>query len=278
MDVPRPCCFICQDTDTDEAPVHSGCACRSDGALAHISCRAKNAVAQHGVRGLAAWVKCQTCGQNFTGPMRLGLAEALMLQHACAQMEGSVWQLMAAQNLADCHCEAGRYEEAERLNRDTLDALRARFGDESPLTQLSAHRLAEKLSDRGDHAGAERILRDLLAASERARGKEHFMTLAHAENLALELLAQGQPKEAAGRLQDVFAVRKRLRGEKNATTLRTQMHLAVARLHDKGDAAVGQRALQNALDGLTLVLGADHPATRACADQLELLRCPASQD
>ena len=104
------------------------------------------------------------------------------------------------------------------------------------------------------------------------------MTLLHAENLALELLAQGQPKEAAGRLRDVFAVKTRLCGEKDATTLRTQMYLAVARLHDKGDAAVGQRALQNALDGLTLVLGADHPTTRACADQLELLRCPASQD
>ena len=114
MDVLRPCCFICLDADADEAPVHSGCGCRSDGALAHISCRAKNAVAQQGERGLAAWAKCQTCGQNFTGPMLLGLGEAMRRLHA--QTEGSVWQLLAAQNLADCHCEAGRYEEAERLN------------------------------------------------------------------------------------------------------------------------------------------------------------------
>jgi len=276
MDGPRPCCFICMDADADEALVHSGCGCRSDGALAHISCRAKNAVAQQDERGLAAWAKCQTCGQNFTGPMLLGLGEAMRCLHA--QTEGSVWQLLAAQNLADCRCEEGRYEEAERLNRDALDAFRNRLGDESPFTQVSAHRLAMTLSQRGDHAGAERIQRELLVASERARGPEHFMTLLHAEHLALELLAQGQPKEAAGMLQDVLAVKMRLSGEKAATTLRTQMHLAVARLHDGCDAAVGKRALQNALDGLTLVLGAGHPATRACAYQLQLLRCPASQD
>ena len=144
------------------------------------------------------------------------------------------------------------------------------------MTRLCAHRLAGVLSFRGDHAGAERIQRELLVASERDRGKEHFMTLLHAEHLALALVAQGRPKEAAGMLHDVLAVRTRLSGEKAAKTLQTQVHLAVARLHDGGDVAVGQRALQNALDGLTLVLGAGHPATRACAYQLQLLRCPAS--
>ena len=274
MDVLRPCCFICLDPDADEAPVHSGCGCRSDGGLAHISCRAKNAVAQQGQRGLTAWISCQTCGQNFTGPMRVGLGEAMMRENA--QAEGSVLHLLAAQNLADCRCEDGRYEEAERLNRDALGELRACFGDGSPLTRLCAHRLAGVLSFRGDHAGAERIQRELLVASERDRGKEHFMTLLHAEHLALALVAQGRPKEAAGMLHDVLAVRTRLIGEKAAKTLQTQVHLAVARLHDGGDVAVGQRALQNALDGLTLVLGAGHPATRACAYQLQLLRCPAS--
>jgi hypothetical protein len=132
------------------------------------------------------------------------------------------------------------------------------------------------MSFRGDHAGAERIQRELLVASERDRGKEHFMTLLHAEHLALALVAQGRPKEAAGMLHDVLAVRTRLSGEKAAKTLQTQVHLAVARLHDGGDVAVGQRALQNALDGLTLVLGSGHPATRKCAYQLQLLRCPAS--
>jgi hypothetical protein len=264
------------DSDADEEPVDSGCGCRSDGALAHISCRAKNAVAQQGQRGLAPWIKCQTCGQNFTGPMRVGLGEAMMRETVCAQTEGSVLHLLAAQNLADCRCDEGRYEEAERLNWDALCALKARLGIESPLTRLCAHRLAGVLSFRGDHAGAERIQRELLVASERARGKEHFMTLLHAEHLALALVAQGRPKEAVGMLHDVLAVRTRLSGEKAAKTLQTQVHLAVARLHDGGDVAVGQRALQNALDGLTLVLGSGHPATRKCAYQLQLLRCPAS--
>ena len=276
MDGPSPRCFLCMDSDADEEPVNSGCGCRSDGALAHISCRAKNAVAQQGQRGLTPWIRCQTCGQNFTGPMRVGLGEALMRETVCAQTEGSVLHLLAAQNLADCRCDEGRYEEAERLNWDALCALKARLGIESPLTRLCAHRLAGVLSFRGDHAGAERIQRELLVASERARGKEHFMTLLHAEHLALALVAQGRPKEAVGMLHDVLAVRTRLNGEKAAKTLQTQVHLAVARLHDGGDVAVGQRALQNALDGLTLVLGSGHPATRKCAYQLQLLRCPAS--
>ena len=72
---PHECaCIVCLDSDPH--PIQSGCACRSDAGLAHVGCLVEKAVAQQPHRGNAVWWKCQTCGQEFTGAMQTGLAEA----------------------------------------------------------------------------------------------------------------------------------------------------------------------------------------------------------
>ena len=58
-------------------PIQSGCACRGAAGLAHQACRARAAKALVLRKGSTEWWrKCQTCHQNFTGPMRQGLADA----------------------------------------------------------------------------------------------------------------------------------------------------------------------------------------------------------
>ncbi len=72
---PHECvCIVC--LDSDPPPIQSGCACRSDTGLAHVGCLIEKAVVQHPHRGNAVWWECLTCGQQFTGAMRTGLAEA----------------------------------------------------------------------------------------------------------------------------------------------------------------------------------------------------------
>ena len=65
-----PCCIICHQSKP--APIHSGCGCKSDGGLAHSTCRAQWAVEAGG----EAWSVCTVCKQQFTGEMFRELAAA----------------------------------------------------------------------------------------------------------------------------------------------------------------------------------------------------------
>ncbi len=55
-------CFICLDSD-NEAPIHLGCACRSDSGVAHVACMARLA------RARGSWRECPTCRRPLTGRM-----------------------------------------------------------------------------------------------------------------------------------------------------------------------------------------------------------------
>ena len=97
-DGPTGVCIIC--LDSDPPPIQSGCACRSDGGLAHVECLVAKAVAQQPHRGNEVWRECQTCTQEFTGAVRTRLGEAWM-SRVCDQAEESLDRLYAAHNLAE---------------------------------------------------------------------------------------------------------------------------------------------------------------------------------
>jgi hypothetical protein len=67
-------CIIC--LDGNPPPVQCGCACRGDMGLAHIGCIIRSAEYYATRRGPKAWRECQTCKQDFTGVMKMGLTEA----------------------------------------------------------------------------------------------------------------------------------------------------------------------------------------------------------
>jgi hypothetical protein len=91
---PHECvCIVC--LDSDPPPIQSGCACRSDTGLAHVGCLIEKAVAQQPHRGNAVWWECQTCGQQFTGAMQTGLAEAWW-SRVCDEAEDCEERLAAA--------------------------------------------------------------------------------------------------------------------------------------------------------------------------------------
>jgi hypothetical protein len=46
-------CYICYESQPP--PIQSGCACRAEGGLAHISCVVEAAVSQWTHRGMTAW-------------------------------------------------------------------------------------------------------------------------------------------------------------------------------------------------------------------------------
>ena len=90
-------CIICYETTPP--PIQSGCACRDDSGLAHTDCIVKVAASQAAHRGTIAWRQCQTCKQDFTGAMQIGLAEALR-SWSRDKAEDSDERMVASQNVA----------------------------------------------------------------------------------------------------------------------------------------------------------------------------------
>ena len=74
--------------------------------------------------------------------------------------------------------EQGRYAEAEKLQRETLDIRRRVLGPEHPDTLASVHNLAIVLYDEGRYTEAERLDRETLDIRRGVLGPEHPDTLA----------------------------------------------------------------------------------------------------
>jgi hypothetical protein len=111
-------CTIC--LDKDPPPIQSGCACRGDAGLAHVECRAQ--AAAHRMRhtdpmNILGWGECATCGQRFTGPMQLGLAEAWWSQVRTLPPENEE-RTAAANVLAIALHRHGMFSRAEILLRE----------------------------------------------------------------------------------------------------------------------------------------------------------------
>ena len=77
------------------------------------------------------WWTCQTCEQQFTGEMRDGLANAWWSQ-VCDRAEDDRERLSAAGNLAASLSRQGKYDEAEKMQREVLAVKQRVLGAEHP--------------------------------------------------------------------------------------------------------------------------------------------------
>ncbi len=135
-------CIIC--LDTSPPPIQSGCACRGDGGLTHIDCLVQLAASQQAHRGALVWSKCQTCKQDFTGPMRTGPAGAWRSRVANQAAE-SLERVAAESNLARSLLRQGKCAEAESIMRAVHEVRMRVYGAEHPSTLTIAYDLASAL-------------------------------------------------------------------------------------------------------------------------------------
>jgi tetratricopeptide (TPR) repeat protein len=171
------------------------------------------------------WWKCGTCGQNFTGAMQLGLAEAWWSSAHRLPNENEL-RSAAANNLANALYAQGRYGEAETMYRETLAVRQRVLGSEHPETLQTANDLAIALYAQGKYGEAEPMHRETLAVRQRVLGSEHPEMLNTAYNLANALNAQGKHGEAETMYRETLAVRQRVLGPEHPDTLMTANNLA----------------------------------------------------
>ena len=115
-----PCCAICLEGGDEPLPVQRGCGCRGDAGLAHTVCMAKMNVHKGGGYH-KGWYACPTCGQWYTGVMRLALAHALVRRTRHRHRDDDD-RLCADTNLGAALYAAGEWAEAAGVQTRVLAA------------------------------------------------------------------------------------------------------------------------------------------------------------
>ena len=264
--VEPPCCTICLDGGDEPLPIQGGCGCRGDGGLAHVACRAE--VAARKARGWhEGWRECPTCGQEYTGAMRLGLARACVEQCTRTRRPGDRDRLAAEDNLGNALAAAGEFSEAAEVLTRVLAAAKRVEGADHPHTLTTARNLANVHAEQGNLAEAEELQVAGLAASRRVNGKEHPGTLNAAHKLASTYNRQGKHAEAEVLLVGLLATSRRVRGNEHPHTLDAATNLA-ATYSEQGRHAEAEALQVVLLATSRRVRGSEHPGTLDAATNL----------
>jgi len=161
---------------------------------------------------------------------------------------------------ARAHRELGRYDEALRLDEDTLERRRRRFGDNHQKTLYAAACVALVLGDLGRHEEARALNQDTLARCGRVLGPDHPDTLTAAHGLAADLRALGEYAPARDLDRDTLDRRRRTLGEDHPHSLRSAYNLG-ADFRAMGEFAAARELDESTLARRQRVLGDDHPDT-----------------
>ena len=130
-------------------------------------------------------------------------------------------------NLALLLKDQGKWNEAEPLNREALEAKRRTHGDAHPETLTRITNLGMLLYSQGKLDEAEPLLREALEGRRRALGATHPSTLASVSNFGLLLKAKGKVKEAETFTRQALIGRRRTLGDTHPDTLTSMNNLGM---------------------------------------------------
>ncbi len=147
--------------------------------------------------------------------------------------------LRTASNLAEVFREQGRLDEAERLQRETLEIRRRVLGDQHPDTFSSLTNLAQVLDQLGHPDESEPLMRQVLAGRRRVVGSDHPHTVWALLDLGILLSRQGRHAEAEPLLAEALETYRRTLGDDHPDTLGVMSDLANERkslgFHDEAE-------------------------------------------
>jgi hypothetical protein len=251
-------CTICLDAG-DPPPIQSGCACRGDAGLAHVGCRAEAAVHRARSGDTGGYAYCVTCGQQFTGQMWMGLAEAW-----CGSVqefdEEDEERQMAGVFRATALARMGRYAESEAKCRELRAVQRRMPGPDTGVAMQTAQELGDVLVRQNKHIEAEVVLHEVLRKMRKQLGAKHPDTLGPLMSLGNVFSAQGKLDDALAAYQDVLTIQQRVQGAEHVNTMGTTMNIA-STLQNQSKYQESEVMLRELLEVQQRVLDAEHPDT-----------------
>jgi tetratricopeptide (TPR) repeat protein len=109
--------------------------------------------------------------------------------------------LVSMGNLATVIADQGRYADAEKLYRQTLQIDRRILGPSDSETLRTMDNLADSVSKQGRYAEAEKLERETVNLHKRFTGPEASLTASAVYNLACILTHEGRHEEALSLLR-----------------------------------------------------------------------------
>ena len=176
---------------------------------------------------------------------------------------------IARGNLSVIASEQGHLDEAARLITASLDARRARHGEDDPRTLAARNKLAQLAFARGDFAAAEAEARATLAAQRRVLGDAHAATLTTMQTLANSTLSLGRLDEGEALTREALAGLEHLLGESHAQTQAVMGSLAY--LLEQRQRLDEAEALYRRILAIAARAGEAHPSTFVPRNNLAML-------
>jgi tetratricopeptide (TPR) repeat protein len=139
--------------------------------------------------------------------------------------------LLSKYNLADVLFKEGHVHEAEKLQRETLEAQVRALGPENPDTLASQSNLARTLIREGHYAEAEKLARDTLEIQLRGLGPQHPDTVITMQQLGTAMAFNHRYLEAAKLFRDVIEKQGNSGGQGNFSVWYAFACVAVAGNH-----------------------------------------------
>ncbi|KAL7911448.1 hypothetical protein GGI35DRAFT_442817 [Trichoderma velutinum] len=154
----------------------------------------------------------------------------------------------------------GRYKDAERVWRQTVELYIKVLGVEHPYTLASRSNLAKTLYGQGQHEESKQIHQQTLEVRIRVLGTEHPDTLLSRTNLANTLYSQGHYIEAEQIYQETLELQIKVLGAEHPNTLFSMYNLASV-FYRQGQTKEAERLFQKTLELRIKVLGPEHHDT-----------------
>jgi tetratricopeptide (TPR) repeat protein len=181
------------------------------------------------------------------------------LSHSLAD-ENNEERLRLASKCATTLLSDGRYEEAEELFNEVMDAKKRVLSDEHPDTLTSISNLASTYWNQGRWKEAEELQVQVIEMSKRMLSDEHPHTLTNIANLAATYRDQGRWKEAEELFNEVIKTSKRVLTDKHPDMLISMANLA-STYWNQGRWKEAEELQVQVVDTRKRVLSDEHPDT-----------------
>jgi nucleoside phosphorylase len=168
--------------------------------------------------------------------------------------------LRLIENMGQCLCSDGRFNEAEVLFRDIMAIQQTEHGDRHPSTLSSTANLGTTYRFQGRWNEAEKVEVQVVETRKQVLGPEHPDTLTSMANLASTYRYQGRWYEAEMMDVQVVETRKQVLGLEHPETLTSMAELASV-LSRQGVWEDAEELHRQVIKTRRVVLGEEHPST-----------------
>ena len=179
--------------------------------------------------------------------------------------------LAAMNDLAGVYTELARYEDAERMMLEALEARLALFGDQEEGVLTLKNNLAFLYDQLGRYSESEPLHSEVLEKRLRLAGEENVLTLISMNNTAWVNLRLDRRERARELWTRKLEIASRVLGDDHPETLSSHLWLAQVALADGEPARVVEIA-PPALERATTALGETHPLTVTLLESLATAR------